>query len=98
MFLQNLETFPSLETVAKVIFEEKRGNCVPVYVKLPADLITPSMAYLRVARNSRYSFLLESVVGGENVSRYSFLGSGEHVDHRSRCYPLTLLLNQTHSR
>ena len=35
------------------------------------------MAYLRLAENSKYSFLLESVVGGENVSRYSFIGAGE---------------------
>lgn len=34
------------------------------------------MAYLRIAKDSKYSFLLESVVGGENVARYSFIGAG----------------------
>ena len=49
---------------------------MPVYVQLPADLITPVMAYLRVSKDSRYSFLLESVLNGENIARYSFIGAG----------------------
>jgi len=35
------------------------------------------MVYLRVANNSKYSFLLESIVGGENIARYSFIGAGQ---------------------
>ena len=34
------------------------------------------MVYLRVANNSKYSFLLESIVGGESIARYSFIGAG----------------------
>lgn len=75
--LQKLPTYPTYQTVEQLIVHEKKGNCVPVYVELSADLITPCMAYLRLAENSKYSFLLESVVGGENVSRYSFIGAGE---------------------
>ncbi|GLB35368.1 putative anthranilate synthase component I, N terminal region [Lyophyllum shimeji] len=70
-----LGAYPSLATVELLITHEKRGNCVPVYVELPADLITPCMAYLRIAKDSKYSFLLESVIGGENVARYSFIGA-----------------------
>jgi len=55
--------------------QEKAGNCLPVFVQLPADLITPCMAYLKVAKDSKYSFLLESVISGENIARYSFIGS-----------------------
>lgn len=33
------------------------------------------MAYLRVSKDSKYSFLLESVINGENVARYSFIGA-----------------------
>jgi anthranilate synthase component 1 len=47
---------------------------VPVFAELPADLDTPLSAYLRL-RPGPYSFLLESVEGGENWARYSFLGS-----------------------
>jgi len=34
------------------------------------------MAYLRIAKDSKYSFLLESVLAGENIARYSFIGAG----------------------
>ncbi|KDR81813.1 hypothetical protein GALMADRAFT_240040 [Galerina marginata CBS 339.88] len=75
MDTQTLPAFPPLSVVENLIIHEKRGNCVPVYVELPADLITPCMAYLRVAKDSKYSFLLESVIAGENVARYSFIGA-----------------------
>jgi anthranilate synthase component 1 len=72
---QVLPASPSLEDVERLIYHEKRGNCVPVYIQLPADLITPVIAYLRIAHNSKYSFLLESVLAGENIARYSFIGA-----------------------
>lgn len=80
-----LPAYPSLSTVEDLIMKQKKGNCIPVYVEFPADLITPCMAYLRIAKNSKYSFLLESVIGGENVARYSFIGAGTRVllDHHS---------------
>ena len=53
----------------------RRGNLVPVYDVLPADLLTPVSAHLRLARDARYSFLLESVEGGENIARYTFAGA-----------------------
>ncbi|PCH38386.1 anthranilate synthase component [Wolfiporia cocos MD-104 SS10] len=72
---QKLPAYPPLSTVEEIILKEKRGNCVPVYVELPGDLLTPCVAYLRVAKDSKYSFLLESVVNGENIARYSFIGA-----------------------
>lgn len=78
---QALPAYPSLATVEQLILHEKRGNCVPVFVELPADQLTPCMAYLRIAKDSKYSFLLESVIGGENVARYSFIGAGESFRH-----------------
>jgi anthranilate synthase component 1 len=51
-----------------------RGNLVPVYAELAADLDTPLSAFLRL-RPGPYAFLLESVEGGEKWARYSFLGS-----------------------
>jgi anthranilate synthase component 1 len=53
----------------------KQGNLIPVYEVLPADLLTPVGAYLRLAQDSRYSFLLESVEGGEKIARYTFAGA-----------------------
>jgi anthranilate synthase component 1 len=53
----------------------RQGNLVPVYATVPADLLTPVSAYLKLAREARYSFLLESVEGGEKIARYTFLGA-----------------------
>ena len=53
----------------------KQGNLIPVYDVFSADLLTPVSAYLRIAREARYSFLLESVEGGEKIARYTFAGA-----------------------
>ncbi len=62
---------PTLEELKKL---KKSGNLVPVYREIQADLDTPVSAYLKIARG-KYSFLLESVEGGERLARYSFLGT-----------------------
>ncbi len=46
---------------------------VPVVAEARADLYTPLAVYLKLA-NTPYSYLLESVVGGERFGRYSFIG------------------------
>ncbi|HZN23286.1 MAG TPA: anthranilate synthase component I [Burkholderiales bacterium] len=48
-------------------------NRVPVVLETFADLDTPLSVYLKLA-NQPYSYLLESVVGGERFGRYSFIG------------------------
>src|SRR5271169_7118136 len=53
----------------------KQGNLIPVYDVFPADLLAPVSAYLRLAQGARYSFLLESVEGGEKIARYTFAGA-----------------------
>jgi anthranilate synthase component I len=53
----------------------RQGNLVPVYETFTADLLTPVGAYLRLAHNARYAFLLESVEGGEKIARYTFVGA-----------------------
>ncbi len=55
------------------------GTVIPVVKRVMADLLTPVAAYLKIERLSRYSFLLESVEGGEKVARYSFLGYDPHL-------------------
>ena len=52
----------------------KEGNVIPVYETLLADTETPVSVYLKIQKESPYSFLLESVEGGEQVGRYSFIG------------------------
>jgi anthranilate synthase component 1 len=50
-----------------------RPNLLPIVRELPADLETPVSVYLKLA-GSGPSFLLESITGGEQVARYSFIG------------------------
>ncbi|MGC8711000.1 MAG: anthranilate synthase component I family protein [Leptodesmis sp.] len=52
----------------------REGNFVPVYQEWVADLDTPVSAWYRVCAGQPYSFLLESVEGGERIGRYSLLG------------------------
>ncbi len=52
----------------------KAHTLVPVYRTLTADLETPVSAFLRAAWQERECFLLESVEGGEQVGRYTFIG------------------------
>ncbi len=62
----------------------QRGTFVPVYKEIVADLLTPVSAFLKIAEHAHYSFLLESVEGGEHVGRYSFLGKDPFLIVRSR--------------
>lgn len=52
----------------------QQGNFVPVYQEWVADLDTPVSAWYKVCAGKPYSFLLESVEGGEKIGRYSLLG------------------------
>jgi len=61
-----------------------QGNTIPVYRQLMSDALTPVTAYRRIAGVSdsdcaSSSFLLESIVGGERIARYSFVGSDPEV-------------------
>ncbi|MBS3996795.1 MAG: anthranilate synthase component I [Hydrogenophaga sp.] len=52
-------------------------NRIPLMAEAFADLETPLSLYLKLAHgrgDGKYSFLLESVVGGERFGRYSFIG------------------------
>ncbi|MBI4308679.1 MAG: anthranilate synthase component I [Chloroflexi bacterium] len=66
---------PTLEEVKRLA---SQGNLVPVYREIMADLETPVSAYLKIARGP-YSFLLESVEGGERLARYSFIGTEPYL-------------------
>ncbi|MEE8194504.1 MAG: anthranilate synthase component I [Dehalococcoidales bacterium] len=63
--------YPTLEEVKK---HSRDGNLIPVYREIVADLETPVSAFLKINRGG-YSFLLESVEGGQRLARYSFIGT-----------------------
>ena len=69
-------------------FAAQGFNRIPLVLETFADLDTPLSLYLKLA-HQRYTFLLESVVGGERFGRYSFIGlpakirirvNGTHVE------------------
>jgi anthranilate synthase component 1 len=62
---------PALEEVKKYKGE---ASAIPVYREIVADLETPVSAYLKISRGG-YSFLLESIEGGQRLARYSFIGT-----------------------
>ena len=55
------------------------AQVVPVYRQLLADRLTPVSAFDAIGRHRPHSFLLESVVGGEKVGRYSFIATDPAV-------------------
>jgi anthranilate synthase component 1 len=81
--------FPSLEE-----FRTKalRGNLVPVYREILADMETPVSALCKID-NGNYAFLLESVEGGENIAQYSFLGSNPSLIFWSKNNTVTTVRN-----
>jgi len=65
-----MNIFPSRDAFLRL---SEQGNVIPVYTDLMADFETPVSAYAKL-KDSGPSYLLESVEGGENLSRYSFIG------------------------
>lgn len=66
VYQPNLESFREIATGA--------ASLIPVYRVFPADLETPVTVYIKLMDSIGPSFLLESVEGGEQVGRYSFVG------------------------
>jgi anthranilate synthase component 1 len=62
----------------------RQGNLVPVVREVLGDLETPVAAYIKLAADSRYAFLLESVEGGERLARYSFISRDPKMIIRSK--------------
>ena len=60
----------------------ERGNLVPVYREILADVETPVSAFQKLGRGGG-AFLLESVEGGEHLGRYSFVGAHPRAVLRS---------------
>src|SRR2546429_3450967 len=63
---------PSFEEFVELA---RNASLVPVYRRLTGDTLTPVSAFCKIQEGD-WSFLFESVVGGERVGRYSFLGAG----------------------
>lgn len=67
----------------------KKGNLIPVYRDILTDFETPLSAFAKIDKGD-YSFLLESVEGGEMLARYSILGSNPSLVFSSKHGKVTL--------
>ncbi len=81
MYTPDLKTFRDLA---------RAGNLIPVARQILADMETPVSAFRKID-SGNYAFLLESVEGGENWGRYSFLGSNPSLVFRAKGSRLEVL-------
>jgi len=65
-----MKIYPDIDEIKRL---SKDYNLIPLFTEILADLETPVSAFMKIDQK-RYSFLLESVEGGEKLGRYSFLG------------------------
>lgn len=94
---------PSLGEVEEVLsdlrYHPKPPNLVPLCTTIPADTLTPTLAYLKVSAkpDAKFSFLFESAATTETIGRYSFVGANPRKilktgpGHGPETDPLTLL-------
>ncbi|MCG6154719.1 anthranilate synthase component I [Rubinisphaera margarita] len=66
-----IDPLPDFETFSA---QAEGQTLVPVYCQLTGDSLSPVEAFRRLDKGE-HSFLFESVVGGERIGRYSFIGS-----------------------
>jgi len=52
----------------------EKYTAIPIYKRLLADVLTPVSLFMNIRENAENPFLLESVEGGEQLARYSFIG------------------------
>ncbi len=69
-----------------------KGNLIPVWSEILADFDTPVSA-LKKIQKGKYSFLFESVEGGEKWGRYSFLGTEPSAIFRSKGSRIEIIEN-----
>ena len=83
---------PSFDEFSRLAAE---GNTIPVYRELLADALTPVLVYQRLAdptggARAANSFLLESVVGGERIARFSFIAADPEATFTARRDRITI--------
>ncbi|KAK5073109.1 anthranilate synthase component 1 [Lithohypha guttulata] len=73
------EINPSFEEVQKILLKASSGSCppnlIPLCAQVPADLLNPTQAYLKISKGAKLSFLYESAATSGTIGRYSFVGA-----------------------
>src|SRR5579863_8704685 len=88
--------YPTLDKIRRIreaelagMRDDPRRPLLPICVDVLADMDTPVSAYCKTALGP-YSFLLESVAGGERIARYSFIGINPYLVMTQRGETATL--------
>ena len=92
--MKKIRYFPSLEDF---INKAKKGNLIPVFREIMADMETPVSAFKNIDRGGS-AFLLESVEGGEKWGRYSLLGVEPKVIFKSKGEHIEIIANGKKSK
>src|SRR3989442_7020593 len=90
MLYPRLDEIRQLRDADMTARADSRKPLLPICCDIIADMETPVSAYSKIA-SGPYSFLLESVVGGEHIARYSFIGIDpylvmKHKDNTATLY------------
>ena len=85
---------PTFEEFQRIAQE---GGLIPVYREILADLETPVSAYMKIAKNQQFAFLLESVERADTIGRYSFLGANPSTVFQSKGRTVTISRNGSSS-
>lgn len=88
---------PYFPEKSEFIKQAKKGNMTPVYKEILADMETPVSAFKKIG-GGKYSFLLESVEGGERIARYSFLGNDTNLVIKSKGKDVSILRNDVEEK
>src|SRR5215831_21259007 len=90
MFYPTLDQIRQLRDTDMAVKADTRKPLLPICCDILADMETPVSAYCKIAAGP-YSFLLESVVGGEHIARYSFIGIDPYLVMKHNGETVTLL-------
>jgi anthranilate synthase component I len=94
--------YPTLDEIRQLRDREMavkvhtRKPLLPIYCDILADMETPVSAFCKIS-SGPYSFLLESVVGGEHIARYSFIGIDPYLVMKHAGNTATLYWSTTDS-
>jgi anthranilate synthase component I len=73
---QQIQVRPEFPAFEKILSSATNNpNIIPIFATIPGYFLTPSSAYLKISAGKSRSFLLESVVGGDQIGRFSWIGA-----------------------
>jgi len=70
-----IKVYPSFDELKEKVSNINKKTIIPIWGEIIADLETPVSAFHKICEGKKYSYLLESVEGGESFGRYSFIGT-----------------------